>query len=148
MGSGLSAKRCNFIGDRNLSQKIWYRLVTRCDQGAKIMIFKTISLVATSLVSATIFASASAIAQVTTATTLSEQTLRDAQQQERSALSVGGSNLNLLQLINNINLAGGKSADQFRASQAESFDEAVTNFRSQQRRDVKISIPAVNTPAN
>ena len=112
------------------------------------MIFKTISLVATSLVSATIFASAGAIAQVTTATTLSEQTLRDAQQQERSSLSVGGSNLNLLQLINNINLAGGKSADQFRASQAESFDEAVTNFRTQQRRDVKISIPAANTPTN
>ena len=112
------------------------------------MIFKTISLVATSLVSATIFASAGAIAQVTTATTLSEQTLRDAQQQERGSLSVGGSNLNLLQLINNINLAGGKSADQFRASQAESFDEAVTNFRTQQRRDVKISIPAANTPSN
>lgn len=112
------------------------------------MIFKTISLVATSLVSATIFASAGAIAQVTTATTLSEQTLRDAQQQERSSLSVGGSNLNLLQLINNINLAGGKSAEQFRANQAESIDEAVTNFRSQQRRDVKISIPAVNIPAN
>ncbi len=112
------------------------------------MISKTISLVATSLISATIFAAAGAIAQVTTATTLSEQTLRDAQQQERSSLSVGGSNLNLLQLINNINLAGGKSADQFRASQAESFDEAVTNFRTQQRRDVKISIPAVNTPAN
>jgi hypothetical protein len=136
------------MSDRNMSQKIWYKLVTRCDQGAKIMIFKTISLVATSLVSATIFASAGAIAQVTTATTLSEQTLRDAQQQERSSLSVGGSNLNLLQLINNINLAGGKSADQFRASQAESFDEAVTNFRTQQRRDVKILIPAANTPAN
>lgn len=112
------------------------------------MISKTISLVATSLISATIFASAGAIAQVTTATTLSEQTLRDAQQQERSSLSVGGSNLNLLQLINNINLAGGKSADQFRASQAESFDEAVTNFRTQQRRDVKILIPAAKTPAN
>jgi hypothetical protein len=112
------------------------------------MIFKTISLVATSLVSATIFASAGAIAQVTTATTLSEQTLRDAQQQERSPLSVGGGNLNLLQLINNINLAGGKSAEQFRANQAESLDEAVTNFRTQQRRDVKISIPAANTPAN
>jgi hypothetical protein len=112
------------------------------------MIFKTISLVATSLVSATIFASAGAIAQVTTATTLSEQTLRDAQQQERSPLSVGGGNLNLLQLINNINLAGGKSAEQFRANQAESLDEAVTNFRTQQRRDVKISIPAAKTPTN
>jgi hypothetical protein len=112
------------------------------------MIFKTISLVATSLVSATIFASSGAIAQVNNATTLSEQTLREAQQQERSSLSVGGSNLNLLQLINNINLAGGKSADQFRASQTESFDEAVTNFRTQQRRDVKISIPAANTPTN
>jgi len=53
-----------------------------------------------------------------------------------------------LQLINNINLAGGKSPEQFRASQAESFDEAVTNFRSQQRREVKIEIPTANTPAN
>ena len=112
------------------------------------MIFKTISLVATSLVSATLFAASGAIAQITPAPTLSEQTLREAQQQERSSLSVGGSNLNLLQLINNINLAGGKSPEQFRASQAESFDEAVTNFRSQQRREVKIEIPTANTPAN
>ncbi len=106
------------------------------------MIFKTISLVAMSFVSASIFASAGAIAQIAPAPTLSEQTLRDAQQQERGSLSVGGSNLNLLQLINNINLAGGKSADQFRASQAESLDEAVTNFRDQQRREIKISIPS------
>jgi hypothetical protein len=142
------AKRCNFKGDRYQSQKIWYRLVTRCYQGAKTMIFRTISLVATSLVSATLFAAAGAIAQITPAPTLSEQTLREAQQQERSSLSVGGSDLNLLQLINNINLAGGKSPEQFRASQAESFDEAVTNFRSQQRREVKIEIPTANTPAN
>ena len=106
------------------------------------MIFKTISLVAMSFVSASIFASAGAIAQIAPAPTLSEQTLRDAQQQERGSLSVGGSNLNLLQLIKNINLAGGKSADQFRASQAESLDEAVTNFRDQQRREIKISIPS------
>jgi hypothetical protein len=106
------------------------------------MIFKTISLAAMSFVSVSMFASAAAIAQITPATTLSEQTLRDTQQQERSSLSVGGgSNLNLLQLINNINLAGGKSADQFRASQAESLDEAVTSFRDQQRREIKISIP-------
>ncbi|MEA5479872.1 hypothetical protein VB774_19780 [Pseudanabaena galeata UHCC 0370] len=112
------------------------------------MIVKTISLTAVSLVSATMFASAGAIAQITPAPTLSEQTLREAQQQERSSLSVGGSNLNLLQLINNINLAGGKSPEQFRASQAESLEEAVSNFRDQQRREVKISIPSANTQAN
>ena len=112
------------------------------------MIFKNVAITTMSLVSATMFVTAGVIAQVTSATTLSEQTLREAQQQERSSLSVGGSNLNLLQLINNINLAGGKSADQFRASQSESLDEAVSNFRTQQRREVKISIPTTNTQAN
>ena len=105
------------------------------------MILKTISLAVTSLLSATMLLSTSAIAQVNNASTLSEQTLRDTQQQERGALSVGGSNLNLLQLINNINLAGGKSPEQFRANQAESLDEAVSSFRDQQRREIKISIP-------
>ncbi len=105
------------------------------------MIFKTISLVATSCISGLLFVSASAIAQSTPSTTLSEQTLREAQQQERSPLSVGGSNLNLLQLINNINLAGGKSAEQFRANQSESLDEAVSTFRNQQRREINFSIP-------
>lgn len=103
-----------------------------------------ISLVATSLASATIFASAGAIAQVNTATTLSEQTLRDAQQQEKSSMNIGGSNLNLLQLMNSINLAGGKSPEKFRADQSESLDDAVTNFKNQQRREVKFSIPASN----
>ncbi|MBD2188334.1 hypothetical protein [Pseudanabaena mucicola] len=111
------------------------------------MILKTISITATSLVSVAILASG-AMAQVNNATTLSEQTLKEVRQQEQSPLSVGGSNLNLLQLINNINLAGGKSPEQFRASQAESFDEAVSNFRNQQRRDVKLEIPAPNTPQN
>jgi tRNA A37 N6-isopentenylltransferase MiaA len=112
------------------------------------MIFKNVAITTMSLVSATMLAAAGAIAQVTPAPTLSEQTLREAQQQEKSPLSVGGSNLNLLQLINNINLAGGKSPEQFRASQDESFDEAVSNFRNQQRREVKISIPAANTQTN
>lgn len=105
------------------------------------MILKTISLAVTSLLSATMLLSTDAIAQVNNASTLSEQTLRDTQQQERGALSVGGSNLNLLQLINNINLAGGKSPEQFRANQAESLDDAVSTFRDQQRREIKISIP-------
>jgi len=108
------------------------------------MIGKTISVVATSLVSATIFASAGAIAQVNTSTTLSEQTLREAQQQEKGSMNIGGSNLNLLQLMNSINLAGGKSPEQFRASQDESLDDAVSNFKNQQRREVKISIPTAN----
>jgi len=106
------------------------------------MILKTLSLAAMSLVSAAMFIPTGAmIAQVNNAPTLSEQTLRDTQQQERGALSVGGSNLNLLQLINNINLAGGKSPEQFRANQAESLDDAVSNYRDQQRREIKISIP-------
>lgn len=112
------------------------------------MIGKTISVVATSLVSATIFTAAGAIAQVNTATTLSEQTLREAQQQEKGSLNIGGSNLNLLQLINNINLAGGRSPEKFRADQAESFDEAVSSFKNQQRREVKFSIPASNPASN
>ena len=107
----------------------------------KVMISRTISLAATSLISGLLFASASAIAQSTPSTTLSDQTLRETQQQERSPLGVGGSNLNLLQLINNINLAGGKSAEQFRASQSESLDDTISNFRNQQRREIKISIP-------
>jgi|GEM_PF-615946 len=82
-----------------------------------------------------------AFSQVNTAPTLSEQTLRDAQQQERSPMSIGGSNLNIMQLINNINLAGGKSPEQFRSEQSESLNEAVDNFRKQQRREIKISIP-------
>ncbi len=105
------------------------------------MILKTLSLAAMSLVSAAIFIPTGAIAQINNAPTLSEQTLRDTQQQEKGALSVGGSNLNLLQLINNINLAGGKSPEQFRANQAESLDEAVSTFRDKQRREIKISIP-------
>jgi len=112
------------------------------------MTLKTVTLTTMSLLSATMLAAAGAIAQVNNASTLSEQTLREAQQQEKSPLSVGGSNLNLLQLINNINLAGGKSAEQFRASQSEALDEAVSNFRDQQRREVKISIPTANTQAN
>lgn len=107
------------------------------------MILKTISLAVTSLLSATMLFSTSAIAQVNNASTLSEQTLRDTQQQERGALSVGGSNLNLLQLINNINLAGGKSPEQFRANQAESLDDAISTFRDKQRREIKISIPTI-----
>ena len=83
-----------------------------------------------------------ALSQVNTAPTLSEQTLRDAQQQERSPLSVGGSNLNIMQLINNINLAGGKSPEQFQAEQSESLNEAVNTYREQQRREIKISIPS------
>ena len=110
-------------------------------QSYKVMMSRTISLAATSLISGLLFASASAIAQSTPPTTLSDQTLRETQQQERSPLGVGGSNLNLLQLINNINLAGGKSAEQFRASQSESLDDTISNFRNQQRREIKISIP-------
>ena len=100
-----------------------------------------ISVAALSLVSAAVLIPTGAIAQTTTTTTLSEQTLREAQQQERSSLSVGGSNLNLLQLINNINLANGQSPEQFRANQSESIDEAVSSFKNQQRREVKFSIP-------
>lgn len=131
----------NFTDSLYMTKKIWYKLGIRCYRKVKTMILKTISLAVTSLLSATMLLSTSAIAQVNNASTLSEQTLRDTQQQERGALSVGGSNLNLLQLINNINLAGGKSPEQFRANQAESLDEAVSSFRDQQRREIKISIP-------
>ncbi|MFN9606903.1 MAG: hypothetical protein ACK571_01345 [Pseudanabaena sp.] len=112
------------------------------------MLGKTISVVATSLVSTTIFTVAGAIAQVNTAPTLSEQTLREAQQQEKGSMNIGGSNLNLLQLMNSINLAGGKSPEQFRASQGEALDDAVSNFKNQQRREVKFSIPVANPENN
>jgi hypothetical protein len=108
------------------------------------MIFKTISQTMTTIVSATIFASfasSGAIAQVNNATTLSEQTLRQTQQQEQSPLSIGATNLNFSQLINQINLSGGKSAEQFRAEQSEALDDAVNTFRKQQRREIKISVP-------
>ncbi|NUN63936.1 hypothetical protein HCU40_04020 [Pseudanabaena biceps] len=103
-------------------------------------IFKNISLGAISLISATMFSS-NAIAQVVPASTLSEQTLRESQQQERGSLDIGGSNLNLLQLINQINLAGGKSSEQFNKEQSESLNDAVANFRNQQRKEIQISIP-------
>jgi len=103
------------------------------------MLGKTISVVATSLVSTTIFTVAGAIAQVNTAPT---------QQQEKGSMNIGGSNLNLLQLMNSINLAGGKSPEQFRASQGEALDDAVSNFKNQQRREVKFSIPVANPETN
>ena len=102
---------------------------------------KNIFLNMITLGSAAMFAATGAIAQVNTASTLSEQALRDSQQQEKSPLSVGGSNLNILQLINNLNLANNKSPEQFRASQDESLDETISNYMNQQRREVKISIP-------
>ncbi|PZU95824.1 MAG: hypothetical protein DCE90_11775 [Pseudanabaena sp.] len=105
------------------------------------MLLRLTSLAAMSFISANVILSSSAIAQVNTAPTLSEQTLREAQQQERGSLSVGGSNVNLLQLINQINLAGGRSPEQFSKDQNESFDEAVSTFRKQQQREIKISIP-------
>lgn len=110
------------------------------------MVLKAISLSFALAVSASIstFMPNEAIAQVNNAPTLSEQTLRDAQQQERSALSIGGTNLNLLQLINSINLAGGKSPEQFRAGQSESIDDAVSTYKNQQRREIKISIPSAS----
>jgi hypothetical protein len=102
---------------------------------------KIVSLTLISSLALATTSAAVAIAQVNTAPTLSEQTLRDSQQQEKSPLSVGGGNLNILQIINNLNLSGGRSPEQFRANQEESLDETITNFRSQQRREVKISIP-------
>ncbi|PZV15310.1 MAG: hypothetical protein DCF20_11055 [Pseudanabaena sp.] len=88
------------------------------------------------------FAVTGAIAQINPAPTLSEQTLRDNQQQGGGGLNIGGSNVNLLQLLNQINLAGGKSAEQVRESQAESIDEAVSSFKSQQRLNIQVA-PAI-----
>ncbi|MDX2254024.1 MAG: hypothetical protein NW214_00755 [Pseudanabaenaceae cyanobacterium bins.39] len=110
----------------------------------KIFGIVTLSSVVIAPLASLVVTSTEAIAQVNSATTLSEQTLRDARQQEQSPLSIGGSNLNIMQLINNINLAGGKSPQQFQSEQSESLDDAVQNFRNQQRRDIKISIPSNN----
>lgn len=98
-----------------------------CTESRKILC-QSLSFVAMGAMAIATFPS-QALSQVNTAPTLSEQTLRDAQQQERSPMSVGGSNLNIMQLINNINLAGGKSPEQFRSEQSESLNEAVNKDR-------------------
>jgi hypothetical protein len=90
-----------------------------------------------------------AVAQSTTAP-LSQQSLQEFQQNNsQSTYSVGGSGgLNILQLIHNSNLTGGKSSDEIRSGQQESLDEATKEFRLRQLQKLNVNNPAlVTTPA-
>jgi hypothetical protein len=88
----------------------------------------------------------SAVAQTvpTTSTTPSQQAIQETQD-SRSLYSVGNSNLNVMQLIHNANLLNGRSSEQFNSDQSESFNDAVKNFRSQQRK-LGVSNPSASTP--
>ena len=88
----------------------------------------------------------SAVAQTvpTTSTTPAQQALQETQD-SRSLYSVGNSNLNVMQLIHNANLLNGRSSEQFNNDQAESLNDAVKNFRSQQRK-LGGTNPSVSTP--
>jgi hypothetical protein len=88
--------------------------------------------------------SASAQTVPTTSTTPSQQALQETQD-SRSLYSVGNSNLNVMQLIHNANLLNGRSPEQFNSDQAESFNEAVQQFRSQQRK-LGVSSPTTLDP--
>ncbi len=88
--------------------------------------------------------SAAAQTAPTTSTTPAQQALQETQD-TRSLYSVGNSNLNVMQLIHNANLLNGRSPEQFNSDQAESFNDAVKNFRSQQRK-LGVSTPSVSAP--
>jgi hypothetical protein len=77
-------------------------------------------------------AAGAAHAQVNSAPTLSEQTLRESQQTRGSSpFSIGNGDLTLTDLIHRANLSNGQSADQVNRKQSESLNEAVEAFRSQ-----------------
>ena len=88
----------------------------------------------------------SAVAQTvpTTSITPSQQALQETQGSQ-SLYSAGNSNLNVMQLIHNANLLNGRSSEEFNNDQAESFNDAVKNFRSQQR-ELGGTNPSVSTP--
>jgi hypothetical protein len=90
--------------------------------------------------------SLSAVAQTvtTTQTTQSQQALQETQD-SRSLYSAGNSNLNVMQLIHNANLLNGRSPEQFNNDQAESMNDAVLQFRSQQRK-LGVSSPSALDP--
>ncbi len=69
----------------------------------------------------------------TTSTTPAQQALQETQD-SRSLYSSGSSNFNVMQLIHNANLLNGRTSEQFNNDQSESFNDAVKNFRSQQRK--------------
>ncbi|MEE3716519.1 hypothetical protein V2H45_07160 [Tumidithrix elongata RA019] len=81
------------------------------------------------------------------ATTLSDQTLKDGQQLGGSAYTITGSNLNLMQLIHNAQLNGGRSSDQFREEQNDSLNSAVEGFKAQRNQELKLT-PATFSSGN
>ncbi|CAN1213022.1 hypothetical protein TUMEXPCC7403_22655 [Tumidithrix helvetica PCC 7403] len=78
-------------------------------------------------------------AQTTGATTLSDQTLKDNQQAGGSPYTITGSNLNIMQLIHNSQLNGGRSSDQFREQQNDSINSAVEGFKTQRTQELKLT---------
>lgn len=78
-----------------------------------------------------------AVAQQT-APTLSEQTLRESNQ-NRSIYEQGGG-LNIMQLIHNANLRGNTTSEEFRSRQNETIDSAVEAFRKRRQNPVQIQI--------
>jgi hypothetical protein len=104
-----------------------------------------ITLLSSSALLVTSGLSASAQTVPTTSTTPAQQAIQETQD-SRSLYSVGNSNLNVMQLIHNANLLNGRSSEQFNSDQAESFNDAVKNFRSQQRK-LGVSAPSTSAPA-
>jgi len=97
-----------------------------------------------------ISANSSASAQIaspTTPVTQSQQALQEFKQ-DRPAYSIGDSNLNLMQLIHNAALLGAKSPQELRASQSESINDAVSQFRSQQTQQLDLKTKSSVTDPN
>ncbi len=76
-----------------------------------------------------------AFAQVNSSATLSEQTLREGNN-ERSAYSLGNSNLNMTQLIHNLNLNNNTNAQEFQRRQNESLNNAFSGYNNGQPRNL------------
>ncbi|MFN3926686.1 MAG: hypothetical protein ACK4QL_05045 [Pseudanabaenaceae cyanobacterium] len=77
-----------------------------------------------------------ALAQ-STASTLSEQTLRETDRRSGMYDQSGGG-LNVMQLIHNANLRGNTTPEEFNRRQSESLDEAVEAFRKRRTTEVKL----------
>ncbi len=79
-------------------------------------------------------------------TPLSQQALRELQD-SRSLYSTGSNGLNVMQLIHNANLTGGKSTTEFSTEQSEALNDAAKEFRQQQRQKLGLPTSNVVTPS-
>jgi hypothetical protein len=98
--------------------------------------------------SVTGFAAGKVSAQTITngAASLSDQTLKEAQQSGGSPYTINGSNLNFMQLIHNATLNGGRSPQQYQERQSDSLNSAVEGYKSQRTQELKLS-PSTFSPA-